>query len=159
MRIQIEQRVGVQASPSQVWACIADLETWPQWNPMYPEVTGRLQIGGPLALSEVVRGDKPEQIKASIVDWVPDSQLVWTLRTAGGLIRRIRYLEIQQLTEGACIFTNGEVYQGLAVRLIPRKRLQVMRRAFAALGEALKAHVEAGLVQDAPAEPVREATP
>ena len=99
MRFQIEQRIGVRAPASEVWRHLGDLDAWPQWNPMYPQVSGRLQIGATLSLEEVVPGEKPERITPSIVDWVPESQLVWTRKALGwqpngpGLIEDLTNME------------------------------------------------------------------
>ena len=142
MRIQIEQRIGVRAAASEIWRHLADLDSWPAWNPMYPEASGRLRIGGALSLKEVIPGGAPERITPSIVDWVPESQLVWTSKSAGGLVRRTRYLEIQKLTEEGCVFSNGEIYEGLLAAFVTKSRRRALRTGFRQLCEALKTRVE-----------------
>lgn len=143
MRFQIEHRIGVQAPASQVWRHLADLPAWSEWNPIYPEISGRLQIGAPLTLREAAPGGGHEALTVTVVDWVPDSQIVWTGKAAGGLVRRTRYLEIQTLTETGSVFSNGELYEGFAARFIPRPLRRERRAQFARMGEALKARVEA----------------
>lgn len=143
MRVQIEHRIGVQVPASEVWRHLSDIPGWADWNPMYPDAAGKLQIGAVLQLTEVIPGDKPRKITPSVVDWVPDSQILWTQRVARGWLRRIRYLEIQTLTETACVFSNGEVYEGFFARFIPKKRRRALREGFTRLGEAMKARAEA----------------
>jgi hypothetical protein len=109
---------------------------------MYPQAAGTLRIGVKLSLTEAVPGQPPEQISAEVVDWVPDSQILWRHKTLGGLVRRLRYLEIEKLTDEGCIFGNGEVYEGFGVRFMSKGLRSALRRGFTELGEALKATVE-----------------
>ena len=60
----------------------------------------------------------------------------------GGLIKAVRYLELEAMTETGCIFSNGEIFEGLLAPLaIPGMRRQI-RGGFEAMGEALKERVE-----------------
>lgn len=148
MPFKIEHRIGVQRPAEQVWAAIYDLEAWKDWNPMYPEALGKLLISAPLTLTEKVDGHA-ETYQAVVADWVPHAQIVWTRTSFGGLLRHVRYFEIEKLTEVGCIFANGELYQGLlAGLLVPKGRRRKLRRAFAALGEAVKVRTEAGHGED-----------
>ncbi len=108
---------------------------------MYPRVSGRLQIGAPLTLTEVIPGDAPQDLTAQVVDWVPDAQIIWTLK-AGGFVRRIRYFELQTLTDEGCVFSNGEIDEGLGARFISKDLKRAMRQGFTEMGEAFKAMVE-----------------
>jgi len=109
---------------------------------MYPQAAGTLRIGAKLNLTEAVPGQPQDQIAPEVVDWVPDSQILWRHKTLGGLVRRLRYLEIEKLTEEGCIFSNGEVYEGLGVRFMSKGLKTALRRGFTELGEALKTRVE-----------------
>ncbi len=109
---------------------------------MYPKASGILRIGAKLSLTEAVPGQPHDDIAPEVVDWVPDSQILWRSKTLGGLVRRLRYLEIEKLTDDGCIFSNGEVYEGLGVRFMPKDLRRGLRRGFTELGEALKAKME-----------------
>jgi len=115
---------------------------------MYPQAAGTLRIGVKLSLTEAVPGQPPEQISAEVVDWVPDSQILWRHKTLGGFVRRLRYLEIEKLTDEGCIFGNGEVYEGFGVRFMSKGLRSALRRGFTGLGEALKATVESQVAGD-----------
>jgi hypothetical protein len=145
MRFKLEHRIGVKASPSEVWALISDLEGWKAWNPIHPEVSGELRFGARLIVTEALPGQAPDVITPEVIDWVPDSHIHWRDKTAGGLVRRLRYLEIQTLSETGCIFSNGEIYDGLGTRFISRPMRQALQRGFTELGEAVKTTVEARL--------------
>jgi hypothetical protein len=141
MRIQIEHRIGVQVPAAEAWRLLSDLGSWGTWSAMYPKVSGRLQIGAPLTLTEVIPGDAPQDLTAQVVDWVPNAQIIWTLK-AGRFLRRIRYFELQTLTDEGCVFSNGEIDEGLGARFISKELKRAMRQGFTEMGEAFKAMVE-----------------
>ncbi|MBV8593499.1 MAG: SRPBCC domain-containing protein, partial [Caulobacteraceae bacterium] len=88
-------------------------------------------------------GQKPRAIRPVVADWIPNEQIHWTLRLWGGLVRTTRYLEIEKLTEEGCIFSNGEMFDGPLGPTIARRLGAPLRAGFRAMGEAVKARVEA----------------
>lgn len=143
MKVKIENRIGVTATAPAIWEVLSDISAWPEWNPLYTRAAGVLRIGAQLDLEVAVPGQPKRMIRPVIADWVPNDQIHWNLRMLGGLVKTTRYLEIEQLTETGCIFTNGELFDGLLGRSIAKRMLRELREGFAAMGEALKARVEA----------------
>ena len=144
MSFRLEHRIGIAAPASAVWEVLADLDGWSHWNTLYPRVEGRLSIGAPLRLDVRIPGEPPATQAVSVIDWVPNAQLVWSAKYGGGLVASARYLELEALTETGCVFSNGEIYRGLAARFVPRRLRARTRQGFAELGEALKRRVETG---------------
>ena len=136
---RIEHRLGVPAPAPVVWQVISDLGRWSDWNPLYVKVEGKLRIGERLTLSQAIPGQAADLIKPTVIDWVPDAQLLWRLSQKGGFIKRLRYLEIDKLSDEGCIFSNGEDWSGYLVRYVTRAQKRAMRAAFEAMGEAVKA--------------------
>lgn len=148
MGFKIEHRIGVSRPAAQVWAVLSDLAAWKDWNPMYPEVSGRLLISAPLTLTEKL-GEHSETYSAIVAEWVPNTQLIWTRRTLGGLVRHARYIEMEALSETGCIFSNGELFEGFAAEwLVPQARRKKLKAGFRGFCEAMKARVEAGFGED-----------
>ncbi|MGI8840168.1 MAG: SRPBCC family protein [Caulobacteraceae bacterium] len=141
MRVKIEHRLGIPAPAEAIWAAIADISAWPAWNPLYPKAEGVLRIGAPLVLEVALPGQKRRTIRPTVSDWVPNEQILWKLSLLGGLIKSIRYLEIEQLTESGCIFSNGEMFDGLLGEAAARRLRAPLRAGFTAMGEAVKARV------------------
>ena len=141
--VKIEHRIGVKAPAETIWQVLADIEGWSAWNPLYPKAGGQLRIGAPLTLELALPDRKPQTIRPVIVDWIPNEQIHWRLRMLGGLVSTTRFLEIEKLTETGCIFANGEVFAGPLGPTAVRSMGRVVRRGFAAMGEAVKARAEA----------------
>ncbi len=143
MNVKIEHRIGIPAPATAIWDALCDISAWPQWNPLYPKANGVLRIGAQLDLEVAIPGQANRTIRPIIADWVPNDQIHWNLRMLGGLVKTTRYLEIEQLTETGCIFTNGELFDGVLGPTIAKRFRPALRAGFAAMGEALKARVEA----------------
>jgi hypothetical protein len=139
MRLKIEHRLGIPAPAEAIWAVIADIAGWPAWNPLYTRTEGVLRIGAPLVLDVALPGQKVRTIRPTVSDWVPNEQILWKLSMAGGLIKSTRYLEIEQLAQTGCIFSNGEMFDGPLGPAVARRMRGAIRAGFAAMGEAVKA--------------------
>ena len=135
---RIEHRLGVPAPAPAVWAVLADIGRWPEWNPMYPKAEGVLRIGAQLALTEAASSQAPQDMTPTIIDWVPEIQILWRLSERKGLIQRLRYIEIDKLTDEACIVSNGENWSGRLAPFVGRPRRRAIRAAFEAMNEALR---------------------
>ncbi len=142
MDVKIEHRIGVRAPAEAIWAVISDIAGWKDWNPLYPRAEGALRIGAQLDLDLALPGQPIRAIKPVILDWVPNDQIHWRLSMLGGLVRTIRYIEIEILTETGCIFSNGEVFSGYLGPTVAKRMRPAIRQGFVAMGEAVKAKAE-----------------
>ena len=141
---KIEHRIGVAAPPHILWELLQDLESWPSWNPIYTKVKGKLGYGEEVHLTcRLPDQPEPLELVATIIEWVPDEQIHWTTRAMRGLVRTTRYIEIDKLTDEACIFANGELIQGFLAKSAGRKLARSMWKGFELMGEAVKARAEA----------------
>jgi len=141
MSFRIEHRLGVPAPAHAVWDVLKEIEQWPQWCGLYPAVSGVLRIGGTISVVEQFPGADPATLRPTILDWVPDSQILWKASSSRGFIKRTRYFEIEALTDTGCVVSNGEIYTGFATRYVSRQRRRAIQAAFAAFNEGLKARV------------------
>jgi hypothetical protein len=56
----------------------------------------------------------------------------------GGLVKSTRYFEIEELASGACIFANGEMFEGLLGPQVAKRLSAPLKAAFRDMGEAVK---------------------
>jgi hypothetical protein len=142
MRVKLEHRLGVRAPAEAIWNVIYDLEAWPRWNPLYTKAQGVIRIGATLELEAALPGQPPRAIRPVVLDWIPNEQLLWQIKMLGGLIKTTRYFEIEELMPGSCIFSNGEMFDGMLGPSIARRMRGPIRAGFAAMGEAVKTMAE-----------------
>lgn len=141
--MKIEHRLGVAAPADVIWEVLSDIPSWPQWNPLYPKADGVIRIGSVLDLDVAIEGQPVRPIKPVVLDWAPYDHLHWRLSMANGMIKSVRYLEIEPLSDTGCIFSNGEIFGGLLTPFVIGPMRYPIRRGFEALGEALKVQAEA----------------
>ncbi|MEJ6789753.1 SRPBCC domain-containing protein [Brevundimonas sp. BR2-1] len=140
---RIERRIGVRATPEQIWALIADLSYWDRWNPIEKGLEGTIAFGAGVSLTETIEGLPERRAAARVSEWEPYSQLVWT-ENRGLWFRSTRYFEIQRLDEpNACIVSNGFIFSGLRGEMFFDKHRAPLRHAVDAVAEAIKAAAEA----------------
>jgi hypothetical protein len=141
--LAIEHRIGVQAPAQVIWDVIYDLDRWSEWNPLYPKAEGVIRIGQALSMTLAIPGQAPRAIQPVVLDWVPGEQLHWKLTLMGGLVKTVRYIEIEQLAEASCIASNGEIFGGLMGPALGKQMGRAIHRGFREMNEALKARAEA----------------
>lgn len=130
--IKLEHRIGVPSSSRAIWDVLSDLGRWHEWNSVYPEVHGLLRIAQKLTITEHFPGMTRRTITPVVVDWVPNEQIIWSFKEAGGLVKRVRYIEIEPLNEDdtSCILSNGEIWDGLLGPRIAQQRRRLLRNGF-----------------------------
>lgn len=143
MSYRIEHRIGIAAPAEVIWDIVADVSGWERWNPLYPSASGAIRIGETLNLTLALRGQKPEAITPRVLDWVPYEQLHWFSSAGNGMLKALRYIEIEKLDENSCIFSNGELYSGMLGPWAAKRMKGAIRAGFTAMGEALKVEAEA----------------
>ena len=141
--LRIEHRVGVQAPAEVIWEALSDLPSWEQWCGLYPKASGEIRIGSVLDITLALPGQAAQQIKPMVLEWVPNEQLHWRLTMLGGLVKTIRYFEIETLAEAGCIVSNGEIIGGLMGPRLGKRMSRTIYKAFVEMNEALKARAEA----------------
>jgi hypothetical protein len=144
MQFKVEHRVGVPTNSKAIWDVLSDLGRWSEWNSVYPEVHGLLRIAQRLKIKEVFPGQPARIIAPTVVDWVPNEQIIWAFNEMGGLVKRIRYIEIERLNDedANCILSNGEIWNGLLGPSIGKSRRKILRRGFEKLNADIVARLE-----------------
>ena len=140
--VRVEDRIGVQAPAEVIWEIVSDLQRWAEWNPTYTQAKGQIRIGSILTLTLALPGQPPQVIKPKVLDWIPGEQLHWELKLMGGMIKTVRYIEIEARGETGCIIDNGEIFGGFMGPSLGKRMGGTVRRGFRAMNEALKTRAE-----------------
>ena len=140
--LKLENRIGVQAPPEVIWELLSDLSGWGRWCPIYPKAEGVLRIGARLHLTSALPGLAQRDFTARLIDWVPEEQILWADAPWRGWVKCVHYIEIEKLSEGSCIVSNGELIQGFLADFYHERRRLAMKRGFLAFSEAIKSASE-----------------
>jgi hypothetical protein len=143
MAVKLERRIGIQAPDEVVWEILADVERWPEWNPMYATARGEIRIGDRWSLERTLRGQPVTVINPVILDWAPYDHIHWRHDMMRGWARSIRFFEIEKMGEESIIYSTGEIFDGWLGGSAARRLRNPILEAFEAGNEALKARAEA----------------
>ena len=138
---RIEKRFGIQAPVDRIWAVIEQLDGWDRWNPVEKTVRGTIAFGGQVALTETLSGADPRPVEATVSDWQPNSQLVWTEKR-GLWFHSMRYFEIEELEPGSSIVANGYIFTGLRGEMYFDKHKKTLRSAVENVAEGWRAAIQ-----------------
>lgn len=112
--ISIRTAIEIDAPGEKVYAILADLEAYPEWNPYHRNVQGQFSEGAKLAV-EVTRPDgKKISIPPHMLRITENQEITW-----GGGIRGVFYGEhsfILSTTEsGGTLLQHNEDFSGFAI--------------------------------------------
>jgi hypothetical protein len=138
----IHTEVGIDQPAAAVWAVLADIEHWPQWNP-FAKASGRLAIGETLKVEIRPPGKSPMTFRPTVVTLDPGVELRW-LGHLGvpGLFDGEHGFRIESEGDRRCRFQHFEIFKGILAGPILWLAGDATRRGFEAMNLALKARVE-----------------
>lgn len=122
--MQINDEITIEASAERVWEIIADLASYPQWNPVLREARGEIARGSRLHLlvNSTGEGVLLASPRITQVDW--GHTLVWLDRIGvPGLLDSRYRMSLEPLGEGRVRLLQESSYRGALVPFV-RRRLQ-----------------------------------
>ncbi|MFY9487675.1 MAG: SRPBCC domain-containing protein [Solirubrobacterales bacterium] len=110
--LTVSNEVEIDATPQQLWAILADFDSYPEWNPLSPRMKGKLKAGktlrGTLSLGPKIK--LPFFPKMAVVE--PNSTFRWVGGVPGVLIADHSFI-IEPLPSGRSLFRHREEFTGL----------------------------------------------
>jgi hypothetical protein len=137
---EISAATQIAASPEQVWAILADLASYPQWNPLFREASGQLSAGNKITLKSThpVNG-RTMTVKASVLTAQPARELRWRSSLPGLMTGEHSFTLTP--AEGGTRLVQTEIYTGLLARF-SAKTTSSFQTSFQALNDAIKHRAE-----------------
>jgi hypothetical protein len=124
----------IDAPPMAVWAVLADLSRYPEWNPLFREASGQLAAGERITLRAVNPANgRLMTVKAKIVTADPGAELRWASSVPG--IMTGEHSFVLTPLDGGTRLAQTEIYGGLLAATVSVPRTET---SFQALNEALK---------------------
>ncbi|CUH66861.1 Polyketide cyclase / dehydrase and lipid transport [Thalassovita gelatinovora] len=113
-RIEINTAIDLPASIDAVWLVLADIESYPQWNPYHVRVDRVLQRGRKLTVDIVKPNGKSLTIRPRVLEVEEHRSLVWDGGPAG-LFRGEHRFDLEPINPGCTRLHHTEVFSGLFV--------------------------------------------
>jgi hypothetical protein len=132
--------IGIDAPPAEVWAILADLSSYHEWNPLFVEAAGSLAVGQRITLrSKHPANGRLMTVKPKITVAEPGTELRWT-SSLPGIIGGEHAFTLTTTGSGTRL-VQSETFRGLLARF-PGKTFSNAETSFQALNKALKEHAE-----------------
>ncbi len=133
--------IEIDAEPMAVWTVLTDLSSYRDWNPLFRDATGSIEVGKTIALKSVhPASGRIMTVKAKIVAADPGTELRWTAGLPG-LVSGEHGFALSQVGHRTKL-VQSESFTGLLVP-ISGKVLRASQVAFERLNEAIKKRAEA----------------
>ncbi|MER5642434.1 SRPBCC domain-containing protein [Kitasatospora sp. NPDC002227] len=138
----ISAEIEIEAPTAEVWEALADLASYPSWNPFIREAHGRVAVGETLTLKMHPTGGRPMTFRPKVLAADPGVELRWLGRLVlPGLFDGEHGFRLHPTGTGGTHLVQSENFSGALVPVTGRV-IDRTRGDFTALNEALKKHVE-----------------
>jgi len=128
----------IDAPPDAVWAVLADLASYPQWNPLFPKASGSLTAGRRITLTNRPSVGRAMTIRPKVLVAQPGAELRWTL-SLPGIIGGEHSFTLTPAGHGTHL-VQSETFRGLLVRF--SKTIAAAEADYTALNQAIKQRAE-----------------
>jgi hypothetical protein len=138
----IQTEIGIDRPSAAVWAVLADIDRWAEWNP-FARAKGRLALGERLEVEIRPPGGKPMSFRPTIVRLDRGVELRW-LGHLGipGVFDGEHGFRIEPEGDERCRFGQFETFKGVLAGPLLWLVGDQTRRGFETMNLALKARAE-----------------
>lgn len=151
MATELHAATWIAASPEQVWQVLADLASYPQWNPFVVSATGELYEGERLRVHLRPPGTRPVTVRPTLSSVVPGQELRWKGSLGPrGLWHGEHTFRLQPLGRGTHFVQRGR-FTGALVPLVLPRLFDRLQQGLEEMNAALRTRAERAAVQDSAA--------
>jgi len=138
--ISIRTAVEIDAPKEQVYTVLADLDSYPKWNPYHRKVEGEFKEGEKLKIYVSRPDGKKVEVPPHMIRIVENEEITW-----GGGVKGIFYgvhtFKLQSSEQGKTVLRHNEDFSGIAVGFADLPP-DVIAEGYHQMNMALKALVE-----------------
>lgn len=133
----------IAATAEAVWAILIDFDSWPEWNPSVPSISGDAELASTLQLTLAMPGRPSAKVKATLTEVVPARRLCWHGNVGGDwLFAGTREFDLDPQPRGPMLFTHVEDVTGLLFPVCRAVMGPAIQQHHENLNEALKRRAE-----------------
>jgi hypothetical protein len=142
MSTELRASIDIDAPAGAVWAVLADLTAYPEWNPFIVRADGEVAVGAKLALVMQPVGARRTTVRPTVLEADPGRRLRWRGRLGLAAVFDADHRITLDERPGGVRLTQTELFTGLLVPLLARSLRSHTLPAFEAMNQALKQRVE-----------------
>ena len=137
---EISATAQIAASPQRVWAVLAELASYPQWNPLFRQASGPLTPGSRVTLKTVhPASGRVVTIKVKILAADSGAELRWVSSLPGIMTGEHSFTLTP--ADGGTRLVQTQTYRGLLARMSARTAGRT-QASFQSLNEGIKQRAE-----------------
>lgn len=137
--LTLHTEITLDAPFDRVSDLLADTRLYPQWNPLFPQVSGEIGVGKGIDVSLALPDIKPFNVRATIREESAGHLLCWRYRyPLPGLFSWTYRYEVIELEDGRVKFVQDSAYAGLLAPLYYLGMNGPLRRGMAELNKAVQ---------------------
>ena len=143
----IASTIDIDAPAERVWAILADLSRYGEWNPFTPRIDASLVIGEPVVLHVAMKPGKPLIVQREVCSANDPAkwELGWGLQMGPAFVLRAN--RIQRLTRigpDRTRYYTSDTFAGLLVPIVMGLYRADIQRGFDGAARGLKERAEKG---------------
>lgn len=137
--MRLQTQITIHAPVEQVWTVLTDFKSYATWNPFIKKVEGHIEKGQHIHVE--LGGMK---FKPIVLNFDPETEFRWKGKLfMKGIFDGEHYFNFQEQKDGTTLFSHGEIFSGILVRLFKNKLLTETKSQFEQMNLALKERAEA----------------
>lgn len=135
----ISTQLLIHATPGRVWQVLTAFDTYPTWNPLIRQISGRVSVGETISVLLQPPGGRPTTVKPVVVSFVPNKEFKWSGHLlAPILFRGLHSFELTANRDGTTTFTHSELWSGLLAPLLATMLAKSTTLGFVQMNEKVK---------------------
>ena len=140
---ELRTEIEFDGTPEGVWAVLADLPAYPEWNPFIEKIDGELRVGGKLDVRLQPVDERGITLHPTVLAAEPGRELRWLGHLmVPGIFDGEHRFQIEPAGPDRVRFTQSEGFGGILLPLLWKKlRDGGTAKGFRAMNEALARRV------------------
>lgn len=136
---KIHTEIMIDAPLDRVRELLADTMLYPQWNLLFPQITGKMEVGAEIEVTVALPEIKPFSVRATIQASTAGTRLCWRYGyRLPGLFSWTYAYELEELSGGQLLFVQNSTYSGLLAPLYHLGMKRALQQGLLSLNKALQ---------------------
>ena len=137
--LKIHTEIILDAPLDRVSDLLGDTSLYPQWHPLFPQVSGEMHDGAAIVVTVALPEIKPFSVPATIREYIAGQRLCWrSAYRLPGLFSWTYCYEVAELERGRVKFAQDSTYAGLLAPLYHLGMKGPLQRGMLELNKAVQ---------------------